>query len=110
MIVSNDLKVQALCIAPAQDITEMDAESFTALTDQIAYDAETTRPGETGETTLTDLEAVENLHEEVLTGKVSVEEAYISQKLTRILFERLDVKKHISTLPAQLSGGYSSGR
>ena len=57
----------------------MEADSSTALPDQIAHEAETTRPGETGETTLTYLEAVGNMHDEVLTGKVTVEEAYMSQ-------------------------------
>ena len=31
MIVSEELNVKAPCIAPAQDITEMEAESSTAL-------------------------------------------------------------------------------
>ena len=49
---------------------------------------------------MTELEAVGNLHDEVLTGKVTVEEAYMSQKLMRII-ERLDVKtKNISKLHA----------
>ena len=33
MIVSDEFNVKALCIAPAQDITEMEAESSTALPD-----------------------------------------------------------------------------
>ena len=58
------------------------------------HEAETTRSGDrpTGETTPTDLEAVGNLTHAVLTGKVTVEEACMSQELTRIS-ERLDVKK-----------------
>ena len=92
MIVSDELKVKAPCLAPAQDITEMAAESSTALPDSIVHEAETTRPGETVDTTLTDLEAVVNLHDEVLTGKVTVGEACMSQELMRII-ERLDVKK-----------------
>ena len=92
MIVSDEFNVKAPCIAPAQDITEMEAESFTALLDEIVHEAETTRPGETVETTLTELEAVGNLHGEVLTEKVTVEEACVSQELMRII-ERLDVKK-----------------
>ena len=44
------------------------------------------------ETTLTDLEAVGNLHDEVLTGKWTGEEACLSHELMRII-ERLDVKK-----------------
>ena len=55
MIVSDEFKVKARCIAPAQDITEMEAESSTAFPDVIVHEAETTRPGETVETTLTDL-------------------------------------------------------
>ena len=63
-----------------------------ALPDQIVHEAEKTRSGETGETTPTDLDAVGNLFDEVLTGKVTIEEACMSQELTRII-ERLDVKK-----------------
>ena len=70
----------------------MEDESSTALPDRIVHEAETTRSGDTGEITPTDLEAVGNLFDEVLTGKVTVEEACMSQKLTRII-ERLDVKK-----------------
>ena len=92
MIVSDEFNVKAPCIAPAQDITEMEDESSTALPDRIVHEAETTRSGDTGEITPTDLEAVGNLFDEVLTGKVTVEEACMSQKLTRII-ERLDVKK-----------------
>ena len=33
MIVSDEFKVKAPCLAPAQDITEMEAESSTALPD-----------------------------------------------------------------------------
>ena len=40
----------------------------------------------------TDIEAVGNLFDEVLSGKVTVEEACISQELTRII-ERLDAQK-----------------
>ena len=79
-------------IAPAQDITEMKVESFTGLPDKIVHEAETTRSVDTGETTPTYLEAVRNLFDEVLTGKVMVDEACMSQELTRII-ERLDVKK-----------------
>ena len=39
----------------------------------------------------TDLEAVGNMFDEVLTGKVTVEEVCMSQELTRII-ERLEVK------------------
>ena len=73
-------------------ITEMEAESSTALPHEIVHEAETTRPGETVETTLTYLEAAGNLHDKVLTGKVTVEEACMPQELMRII-ERLDVKK-----------------
>ena len=52
MLVSDEFNVKAPCIAPAQDITEMEAESFTALPDEIVHEAETTRPRETVETTL----------------------------------------------------------
>ena len=69
----------------------MEDES-SARPDQIVHEAETTRSWETGETTPTDLEAVGNLFDEVLTGKGSVEDACMSQELTRII-ERLDVKK-----------------
>ena len=58
MIVSDEFNVKARCIAPAQDITEMEADSYTALPDEIVHEAETTRPGETVETTLTELDAV----------------------------------------------------
>ena len=58
MVVSDEFNVKAPCIAPAQDITEMEAESSTALPGEIVYEAESTRPGETVETTLTDIEAV----------------------------------------------------
>ena len=93
MIVSDEFNVNAPCIiAPAQDITEMETESSTAPPDEIVHEPETTRPGETDETTLTDLEAVGHLHDEVLTEKVTVEEACMSQELMRII-ERLDVKK-----------------
>ena len=94
MIVSDKFNVKAPCIAPAQDITEMETESSTAPPDEIVHEPETTRPGETDETTLTDIEAVGNLHDDVLTGKVTVEEACMSQELMRII-ERLDVKKSI---------------
>ena len=77
MIVSEG---KAPCIGPAQDITEMEAESSTEIPDEIVHEAETTRPGETAETTLADNEAVENLHDEVLTGKVAVEEACMSHE------------------------------
>ena len=43
--------MKAPCIAPAQDITEMEDESSTALLDQIVHEAETTRSGGTGEKT-----------------------------------------------------------
>ena len=56
----------------------MEAESSTALPDEIVHEAETTRPGETVETTLTEREAVGNLHDQVLTGKVTVDEACMS--------------------------------
>ena len=78
MIVSDEFNVKAPCIAPAQDITEMEEESSTALSDQIVHEAETIRSGDTGETTPTDLEAVENMFDEVLTGKVAAEEACMS--------------------------------
>ena len=91
-LVSDEFNVKAPCIAPAQDITEMEDESSTALPDRIVHEAESTRSGDTGETTPTDLEAVGNLFDEVLTGKVTVEEACMSQELTRRI-ERLDVKK-----------------
>ena len=79
MIVSDEFNVKASCIAPAQDITEMEAESSTALPDQIVHEAETTRSGDTGETAPTDIEAVGNMFDEVLTGKVTAEEACMSQ-------------------------------
>ena len=63
----------------------MESESSTAFPDQIVHEAETTRPGETGETTLTYLELIGNLHDEVLTGKVIVAEACVSQELTSII-------------------------
>ena len=63
----------------------MEAESSTALPHEIVHEAETTRPRETVETTLTDLEAVGNLHDEVLNGKVTVEEASMPQELMRII-------------------------
>ena len=84
----------------------MEAESSTALPHEFVHEAETTRPGETVETTLTYLEAAGNLHNKVLTEKVTVEEAYMPQELMRII-ERLDVKKQ-SKFHAQLSCGYSS--
>ena len=90
MLVSDEFNVKAPCIAPAQDITEMEDESSTALPDQIVHEAEAIRSGDTGETTPTDLEAVGNLFDEVLTGKVTVEEVCMSQELTRII-ERLEV-------------------
>ena len=68
MIVSDEFNVKAPCIAPAQDITEMEDESSTALPDQIVHEAGTTRSEDTGETTPTDLEAVGHLFDEVLTG------------------------------------------
>ena len=43
-MVSDEFNVKAPCIAPAQDITEMEAESSTALPDEIVHEAETTRP------------------------------------------------------------------
>ena len=73
MIVSDEFNLKAPCLAPAHDITEMEYEGSTALPYEIVHEAEMTGPGETVETTLTDLEAVGNLHDEVLTGKVSVE-------------------------------------
>ena len=99
MIVSDEFNVKAPCIAPAQDITEMEDESSTALPDQIVHEAETTRSEDTGETTPTDLEAVGNMFDEVLTGKVTVEEACMSQELTRRI-ERLDVKKQSIQAPS----------
>ena len=45
MIVSDGFNIKAHCIAPAQYITEMEAETFTALPDEIVHEAETTRPG-----------------------------------------------------------------
>ena len=94
MLVSDEFNVKAPCIGPAQDITEMEDESSTALPDQIVHEAETIRSGDTGETTPTDIEAVGNLFDEVLTGKVTVEEVRVSQELTRKI-ERLEVKKTI---------------
>ena len=41
MIVSDEFNVKAPCIAPAQDITEMEAESSAALPDEIVHEAET---------------------------------------------------------------------
>ena len=75
MIVSDEFNVKAHCIAPGQGITEMEAASCTALPDEIVQEAEKIRSGETVEATLTYFEAVGNLHDEVLTGKVTVEEA-----------------------------------
>ena len=95
VIVSDEFNVKETCTAPAQDITEMEAESPTALPNEIVNEAEMTRPGETVETALTDLEAVGHLHDEVLTGKSTVEETCMSQELMRIN-ERLDVKKQAS--------------
>ena len=63
------------------------------------HEAETTRSGDTGETTPTDLEAVGNIFDDVLTGKVTVEEACMSQELTRGI-ERLDVKKQSIQAPS----------
>ena len=57
----------------------MEAESSTALPDEIVHEAETTRPGETAKTTLAGIEAVGNLHDEVLTGKVAFEEAHVTR-------------------------------
>ena len=86
----------------------MEAESSTALPGEIVHEAETTRPGETVETTLTELEAVGNLHGVVLTWKVTVGEACMSQELMRII-ERLDVKKNnLSNIHVQLRCGYNS--
>ena len=79
IIVSDVFNEKAPCIAPAQDATEMEAESSIALPDEIVHDTETTRPGETVETTLRYLEAVGNVHDAVLTGKVTVKEACMSQ-------------------------------
>ncbi len=45
MIVSDEFNVKAPCIAPVQDITEMEADISSALTDEIVHEAETTRPG-----------------------------------------------------------------
>ena len=98
MIVSDEFQVKAPCIAPAQDITEMEDVSSTALPDQISHEAETTRSGDTGDTTPTDLEAVGNLFDDVLTGNVTVEEACMSQELTRII-EWFDVKKQSIQAP-----------
>ena len=97
MIVSDEFNVKAPCLAPAQDIPEMEDESSNALLDQIVHEAETTRSEDTGETTPTDNEAVGNMFDEVLTGKVTAEEACMSQELTRII-ERLEVKKQ--SIPA----------
>ena len=47
IIVSDEFNVKAPGIAPAQDITEMEAESSTALPHEIVHEAETTHPGET---------------------------------------------------------------
>ena len=66
IIVSDEFNVKAPCIAPAQDVTEMEDESSTALPDQIVHEAEMTRSGDSGETTPTDLEAVGNLFDGVL--------------------------------------------
>ena len=107
MIVSDELNLKASCIAPAQDITEMEAESSSALPDEIVHEADTTCPGETVETTLTYLGAVGNLHDVVLTGKLIVGETCMSQEPMRII-EKLDVKKNLSKIHAQLSCGYSS--
>ena len=52
MVVSDVYNVKARCIAPAQDITEMMAESSTVLPDEIVHEAETTRPGEIIDITL----------------------------------------------------------
>ena len=92
MIVSDEFNVKAPCIDPAQDITEMEAESSTAPPGEIVHKAETTRPREIVETTVTYLEVVGKQHDDDLTGKVTVEEACMSQELMRII-ERLDVKK-----------------
>ena len=46
MIVSDESNVKTLCTAPAQGITEMEAESSSALPDQIVYEAEMTHPGD----------------------------------------------------------------
>ena len=84
MIFSDEFNVKATCTAPAQDTTEMEAESSTALPDQTVLEAETTRSGDTGETTPTDLEAVRNMFDEILTGKVTAEEACMSQELAHL--------------------------
>ncbi len=79
MIVPEEFNGKAPCIGPAQDITEMEAESSTALPDEIVHETETTRPEETAATTMTDIEAVGNLNDEVLTGKVAFEEAHVTR-------------------------------
>ena len=71
MIVSDEFNVEAPCITPAQDITEMEDESSTALPDQIVHEAETIRTGDTGDTTPTDREAVGNLFDEENSNVVS---------------------------------------
>ena len=43
-----------------------------------------------------------------MTGKVTVEEACMSQEELMRILERFDVKKQSSKLHAQLSCGYSS--
>ena len=40
MIVSDEFNVKAPCIAPAEDITEMEAEGSTSLPDEIVHEAE----------------------------------------------------------------------
>ena len=107
MIVSDEFNVKAPCIAPAQDITEMEDESSTALLDQIVHEAESTRSGDSGETTPTDLEPVGNLIDEVLSGKVTVEEECMSQELTRIIEGSMS-RNNLSQLNAELICGYSS--
>ena len=102
IIVSDEFNVKAPCIAPAQDMTEMEAVSSTALPGEIVNEAETTRPGKTDETTLTDLEEIGNLHNEVLTGKVTVGEACMSQELMKII-ERLDKINDVKKQSIQVS-------
>ena len=87
----------------------MESESSNALPREIVHEAETTLPGETVETTLRDIEAVGNLRDEVLNGKVTVGEACMPQELMGII-ERLDVKNNLFKLHAQLCCGYSSQR
>ena len=69
LIVSDEFNVKANCSAPGQYLTEVEAGKHTAFLIQSYEQKTTSRSLKTGDTTLTYIETVGNLHNDILNGR-----------------------------------------